>query len=260
MQNNYRDRRVHGWRTPEYVTKMMNAFWFPFPRFPPRWYAGAGAHYHKALICQTPQRLSAKVASVSPWNSGRTRDRKRAGCTRYADEGSLKDTSISSFSRAVPIWQRILPSLRYKCMPMSRLSRDGMNLSAGRRYRSKSRFRLVPRVQDLIVLDWIFSDLTRRVSMNGKGKIDPCDNAHPEGSKIEWGNLERRRSTHGRQWRGDSEIQREQRELATERKRKRDKTWPVKTGWKRDENVRIKERTNTRGRRGRKKPNFPVFV
>lgn len=258
MQNNYRDRRVHGWRTLEYITKMMNAFWFPFPRFPPRWYAGAGAHYHKALICQTPQRLSAKVPSVSPWNSGRTWDRKRAGCARYASEGSLKDTSIGSFSRAVPIWQRILPSLRYKCMPMSRLSRDGMNLSVGRRYRSKSQFRLVSRVQDLIVLDWIFSDLTRRVSMNGKGKIDPCDNTRPEGSKSEW---ETWRSTHGRQWRGDSGIQREQRELATEKKRKSVReTWSMKTGWKRDENVRIKERTNTRSRHGRKKPNFAVFV
>lgn len=88
MENNYRDRRVRGWRTPEYVTKMMNAFWFPFPRFPPRWYAGAGAHYHKALICQTPQRLSAKVASVSPWNSGRTWDRKREPAA-LANEGRI---------------------------------------------------------------------------------------------------------------------------------------------------------------------------
>jgi len=114
MQNNYRGQRLRGWRTPEYVTKMMNAFWFPFPRFPPRWYAGAGAHYHKALICQTPWRLSAKVASVSPWNSGRTWDRKRAvaALDMRVERGSLKDTSIGSFSRAVPIWERILSSLR----------------------------------------------------------------------------------------------------------------------------------------------------
>lgn len=51
-ENNYGGRMA---RTPEYVTKMMNAFWFPFPRFLPRRYAGAGAHYHKALICQTPE-------------------------------------------------------------------------------------------------------------------------------------------------------------------------------------------------------------
>lgn len=61
-ENNYGGRMT---RTPEYVTKMMNAFWFPFPRFPPRRYAGAGAHYHKALICQTPEAVCESGVGIS---------------------------------------------------------------------------------------------------------------------------------------------------------------------------------------------------
>lgn len=61
--NNY--GRVRGWCTPEYVTKMMNALWFPFLRFPPRRYASVGAHYHKALICQTPEAVCESGVGIS---------------------------------------------------------------------------------------------------------------------------------------------------------------------------------------------------
>lgn len=125
--------------------------------------------------------LSAKVASVSRWNGWSLRHKESyEGGVR----GSLEDTSIGSFSREEPPRYpatRLTESSRYKCMPVSRLSRDGMNLSAGRRYRF-SRLRFDPRAQDLLILD----PTTHWVSINGKGEIDPCDSTCPmKGSKIE---------------------------------------------------------------------------
>lgn len=138
-ENNYR-----GWMacTLEYVTKMMNAFWFPFPRFPPRRYAGAGAHYHKALICQTPEAVCESGVGISV--ERRELETQGELSVRGREvRGSLEDTSIGSFSREEPRDIRqsasLTESLRYKCMPVSGLSRDGMNLSAGRRYRSSCR-------------------------------------------------------------------------------------------------------------------------
>lgn len=100
-ENNYGDGRVRR-RTAEYVTKMMNAFWFPFPRFPPRRYlAGAGAHYHKALICQTPEAVCESGVGIWVGTAG-ARDTEGEPVA-LGVASSSKDTSIGSFSGGTSI-------------------------------------------------------------------------------------------------------------------------------------------------------------
>jgi len=68
---------ARGPRAAEYVTKMMNAFWLPFPRFLPRRYAkGAGVHYHKALICQTPEAVCESGVGISERSGGGLRQKE----------------------------------------------------------------------------------------------------------------------------------------------------------------------------------------
>lgn len=161
-ENNYGGRMT---RTPEYVTKMMNAFWFPFPRFPPRRYAGAGAHYHKALICQTPEAVCESGVGISV--ERRELETQGELNVQAGSERALgRHIHRQFFTRGASRYPatRLTESLRYKCT-VSRLSRDGMNLSTGRRYRS-SRLRFDPRIQDLLILD----PTIHWMSINGKGR------------------------------------------------------------------------------------------
>lgn len=157
-ENNYGGRMT---RTPEYVTKMMNAFWFPFPRR----YAGAGAHYHKALICQTPEAVCESGVGISV--ERRELETQGELNVQAGSERALgRHIHRQFFTRGASRYPatRLTESLRYKCT-VSRLSRDGMNLSTGRRYRS-SRLRFDPRIQDLLILD----PTIHWVSINGKGR------------------------------------------------------------------------------------------